>query len=163
MSTVASATDQLALVFQYPVEAYKTFQKLAELLPNPLSAAMFKDFAIDERNNRDLLEIKYTSAGTSRIPLTLGNDLRFQDMLEGDLQDREKAELLLTRERTMEKKLRDWSKDAPEVDRNLINYIAASKRAHIALLERELLMTQAYKTWFSREDAEDLVVHGVAR
>src|SRR5688572_18705080 len=116
---------------------------------------MFKDFATDERNNRDLLEIKYLTAGTSRIPITLGNDLRFQDMLEGDLQDREKAELLLTRERTMERKLRDWAKEAPEGDRNLINYIAASKRSHIALLERELIMTQAYKTWFAREDAED--------
>ena len=33
--------QQLGLLIQYTVEAYKTFQKLAENLPNPLTATMF--------------------------------------------------------------------------------------------------------------------------
>src|SRR5512133_1821827 len=64
LPSMASATmtendQQLAFVFQYTVEAYKQFQKFAEILQNPMSAATFKRFAEDERQNRDLLEIRY--------------------------------------------------------------------------------------------------------
>jgi len=152
--------SQLGLVFQYTLEAYKTFQKLAELLQNPMSAAMFKAFAREEREHRDLLEIKYVSSGKQRMQLTLGADLRFQDMLEGDLSYREMAEFLISRERSMEMKLREFAKAATESDRNLLIYLAASKRAHVTLIERELEMIKTYPDWFKREDALDLVVHG---
>lgn len=149
----------LPVLFQYTVEAYKVFEKLAENLPNPVSAAMFRNFAEDERSHRDLLELKYRGAG-ERMKITLGGDLRFQDILEGDLSFREISELLTIRERTMERKLSEASNGASEEDRNLFHYIAASKRAHAALLERELYMTRMYPDWFRREDAEDLIVHG---
>ena len=45
--TTATASDkdqQLGLLFQYTVEAYKQFEKLAEDLPNPMSARMFSGF-----------------------------------------------------------------------------------------------------------------------
>jgi rubrerythrin len=148
------------LVFQYTVEAYKTFEKLAEMLPNPMSAAMFQGFAKDERNHRDLLEIKYARTGTPRMKITLGGDLRFQDMLEGDLSYRELAETLIGREKTMERKLQDAARTAVAGDRNLLNYIAAGKRGHVALLERELGLILLYPDWFKREDAESLVVLG---
>src|SRR5437762_14349239 len=80
---------QLGRLIQYTVEAYKTFQKLAENLPNPLTATMFKQFAVDERNNRDLIEMKIAATGTARVRVTLGADLLFQDILEGDLSYRE--------------------------------------------------------------------------
>jgi rubrerythrin len=163
MSSVAATPDVNnlnALVFQYTVEAYKTFEKLAEMLQNPMSAAMFKGFAQDERNHRDLLEIKYARAGTPRMKITLGGDLRFQDMLEGDLSYRELAETLIGREKTIERKLEDAARSASSEDRNLLKYIAAGKRAHVALLERELDLIRFYPDWFKREDAESLVVLG---
>src|SRR5260370_15580622 len=110
MTTVEPATttlsDQtLAQIFQYTVEAYKTFQKLAENLPNPMAAKMFKQFAQDEREIRDLLELKYASTGRDRLRVTLGADLLFQEMLEGDLTFRAMTEFLISRDRTMEQKL----------------------------------------------------------
>ena len=155
------SNQQIATVFQYTVEAYKVFEKLAENLPNAISAATFKNFAEDERAHRDLLELKYLSVENSRIPLTLGNDLRFQDMIEGDLSNREICELLIARERTIERKLNEWSKSSSENDRNLFHYIAAAKRSHVALLERELELIRRHANWFEREDAEDVIVHGV--
>jgi rubrerythrin len=157
-ATMTGTDNQLALLFQYTVEAYKTFEKLAETLPNPMAAATFKNFAIEERHFRDLLEIKYL-AGSSRIKLTLGPDLRFQDMLEGDLSPREIIEFLIVRERTIEQKLAEWAKSS-ESDANLYRYIGAGKRAHLAYLERELAMTRLYSDWFRREDGETLIVHG---
>lgn len=154
--------SQLALIFQYTVEAYKTFQKLAESLPNPMSANVFAAMARDEREFRDLLEIKYLDA-SQRMKITLGSDLRFQDMLEGDLSYREIAEMLIARERTMERKLAESMKAASETDRNLYRYLATGKRSHVVLLERELEMIRAYPDWFKREDAEDLIVHGRGR
>jgi rubrerythrin len=151
---------ELSLLAQYTMEAYKTFQKLSEMLPNPMAAAMFTGFATDERHHRDLLETKYVSGGRSRMPVTLGADLRFQDMLEGNLSYRELAEFLIGRERTMERKLQASAKAASEKDRNLLRYIAAGKRAHIALLERELELILEYPDWFKREDAESVVVLG---
>ncbi len=161
--TTATATEkdqQLALLFQYTIEAYKSFQKCAEIVQNPMSALMFAGFAKDERQNREILEIKYLHSETAKIPLTLGNDLRFQDIFEGDLSDREKIEMLMSREQTIERKLTDFAKTGAEEDRNLFHYIAATKRAHVALLHRELDLSKAHKTWLSREDAESLVVHG---
>ncbi len=160
MATATETSQQQALVFQYTVEAYKLFQKFAEIVQNPMSAAMFKKFAEDERQNRDVLEIKYLHSEGAHIPLTLGADLRFQDVFEGDLSDREKIEMMLMRERTMERKLVEYSTSAPQSDRNLFHYLAATKRAHAAYLERELELAKLYKTWLSREDAEDVVVHG---
>src|SRR5881628_3134565 len=101
--TVATETQvldekDLGLMMQYTVEAYKTFEKLAENLPNPLTATMFKQFAVDERNNRDLIEMKIAATGTARVRVTLGSDLLFQDILEGDLSFRETTEFLIARE-----------------------------------------------------------------
>lgn len=151
--------SQLAQIFQYTVEAYKTFQKLAESLPNPMSASVFKAMAADERHFRDLLEIKYLDTG-SRMKVTLGSDLRFQDMLEGDLAYREIAEMLIARERTMERQLTEASKNSGESDRNLYRYLSTGKRSHVVLIERELEMIRNYPDWFRREDAQDLIVHG---
>lgn len=152
--------NDLALAYQYTIEAYKTFQKLAELLPNPLSAQLFKSFAIDERNHRDLLDIRYTDEDSPRMKITLGNDLRFLDILEGELSYREIAEMLIVRERTMEKRLMEMSRTARPAERNLYIYIAAGKRAHAALVQRELDLIRFYPDWFRREDAENLIVHG---
>jgi hypothetical protein len=160
VATPAETKSELRLIFQYTVEAYKTFQKLSELLPNPMSAHTFENFAEDERGLRDLLEIKYSSPSVERMNITLGADLRFQDILEGDLSSKEIAEMLIVRERTMERKLADWSRTAPESERNLYHYIAGTKRAHLALLERELEMLRNYPDWFRREDGESLIVHG---
>ncbi|HEV2718630.1 MAG TPA: hypothetical protein VG323_01325, partial [Thermoanaerobaculia bacterium] len=60
--TAQLTEQQLGLLFQYTVEAYKTFEKLAEKLPNPLAAQMFKAFALDERASRDLLDMKTAAA-----------------------------------------------------------------------------------------------------
>src|SRR5204863_881160 len=100
MTAVESTTtklneQQLGLLIQYTVEAYKTFQKLAENLPNPLTATMFKQFAVDERNNRDLIEMKIAATGTARVRVTLGADLLFQDILEGDRSYCETTEFLI--------------------------------------------------------------------
>jgi len=159
-STMTAADSSLALVFQYTVEAYKTFQKLSETLPNPMSAAMFKNFAVNERRHRDLLELKYLTSGTVRMPITLGSDLRFLDIVEGDLSYREMTEWMISRERSIEGRLRKSAAEVGETHMNLLNYIAGGKRAHIALLERELQLIMLYPDWYKREDAEDLVVHG---
>ena len=55
--------QELAMLFQYTVEAYKVFEKLAENLPNPMTRAMFAQFAVDEREDRDLIEMKAASIG----------------------------------------------------------------------------------------------------
>jgi hypothetical protein len=159
--TAQLSEQQLGLLFQYTVEAYKTFEKLAENLPNPMAATMFKQFAVDERRNRDLLEMKIAAAG-ARGPLrvTLGADLLFQDILEGDLSFRETTEFLIARERTMEKKLSDLGRNAVLFDRYLMIYLASGKRAHIVELERELELIKIDPDWFKREDALWRIVHG---
>ena len=159
-TTQALTEQQLGLMLQYTVEAYKTFEKLAELLPNPMSALMFKQFAVDEREHRDLLEMKIQAAGATRVRTTLAGDLQFQDILEGDLSFRETTEFLINRERTMERKLTEMSRSASPVDRNLLIYLASGKRAHIVELERELELTRNDPDWFKREDAETRIVHG---
>jgi len=163
--TVAEATrvldeQHLGLLFQYTVEAYKTFEKLAENLPNPMSAQMFKEFAVDERQTRDLLEMKIQAAGANRVRTTLAGDLQFQSILEGDLSFRETTEFLINRERTMEKTLVDWSRSSSATDRYLLIYLASGKRAHIVELERELELIKLDRDWFRREDAEWRIVHG---
>src|SRR6266480_7937074 len=155
----ALTEEQLSLLLQYTVEAYKTFEKLAELYLNPLSAQMFKQFAVDERETRDLLDMKIRAAGAKGVRTTLAGDLQFQDMVEGDLSFRETTEFLINRERTMEKKLMEWSRSAA-ADRNLLIYLAAAKRAHIEELERELELIKNDRDWFKREDAEWRLVHG---
>jgi hypothetical protein len=152
--------QQLGIIFQYTVEAYKTFEKLAENLPNPMSASAFRKLAQDERGVRDLLEIKYAGNLNARVRVTLGGDLLFQDMLEGDLSSREMTEFLIARERTMEKQLGELSRVAGSSDRNLLVYLAATKRSHIVQLERELEMIRIHPDWYRREDAESLIVHG---
>src|SRR5436309_3932210 len=152
--------QQLGLMYQYTVEAYKTFEKLAENLPNPMTATMFNQFAVDERENRDLLELKIAAVGANRVRATLAGDLQFQDILEGDLSYRETTEFLINRERTMEKKLVEYSKGAPLNDKNLMIYLASGKRAHIVALERELELIKIDRDWFKREDAQWRIVHG---
>lgn len=160
MSTAATETrSMLPLLFQYTIEAYKTFEKLAEILPNPLASAVFQSMAKEERRHRDLIEIRY-GARPDRIPVTLSGDLRFQDILEGDLRNREIAEWLVSRERAMEKKLRDAIESAPEEETSLLQYVAGAKRAHAIVLEREVELTKRYADWFDREDAESLIAHG---
>src|SRR5215210_5484301 len=110
-TTIASSTklgeQDLSLLSQYTIEAYKTFQKLAEHLPNPLTATMFKQFAVDERLARDLIEMKIAATGNIRVKVTLGADLLFEEMLDGDLSYREMTEFMIAREKTMERKLTD--------------------------------------------------------
>jgi hypothetical protein len=161
--TAASLSNQqLNTLFQYTVEAYKTFEKLAENLANPLTANMFKQFAVDERAIRDLIEKKIAVSGTARSRVTLANDLAFQDILEGDLSHRETTEFLIARERTMERKLTELGRGASAIDRGFMVYLAASKRAHIVELERELELTKLDRDWFKREDAEARLVRGAA-
>jgi bacterioferritin (cytochrome b1) len=159
-TTNALTEQQLGLIYQYTIEAYKAFEKLAENLPNPLSATMFKQFAVDEREQRDLLEMKIMAVGATRVRATLAGDLQFQASLEGELSFRETTEFLINRERTMEKKLVELSRNAPAVDRNLLIYLAAGKRAHIVQLERELELIKVDRDWFKREDAQWRIVHG---
>ena len=165
MATVETGTNalteqQLGLMIQYTVEAYKTFEKLAENLPNPMAATMFQQFAEDEREHRDLIELKIQAARANRVRVTLGGDLLFQDILEGDLSFREMTEFLIARERTMEKKLNEFGRGASPVDRYLLIYLAAGKRAHIVELERELELIKLDPDWFKREDAQWRIVHG---
>ena len=160
-STQTALTDQqLALLFQYTVEAYKTFEKLAESLPNPMTATMFKQFAVDERGNRDLLEMKVAASGAKPLRVTLGADLQFQDIHEGDLSYREAAEFLIARERVMMKRLDEMSRGASDIDRNLTIFLTAVKRSHIVELERELALIRYDGDWWKREDAEWRIVHG---
>ena len=160
-STTAGMTaQQLALLIQYTVEAYKTFQKLAENLPNPMTAEVFRQFAADERGNRDLIEMKIAATGKDRIRVTLGSDMIFSDILEGELSYREAAEFLIARERTMQRKLREFTGAAASSDRNLLIYVEPVKRAHIVELERELELIKNDGDWWRREDAETRIVHG---
>jgi hypothetical protein len=152
--------QQLALLYQYTVEAYKTFEKLAENLPNPMTREMFKQFAVDERGNRDLIEMKVAATNGSRIRVTLGGDMIFNEILEGELSFRESAEFLISREKTMQRKLREFIAAAIPVDRNLLIYLDAVKRAHTVELERDLELTRHDPDWWKREDAEWRIVHG---
>ncbi|HVS33614.1 MAG TPA: hypothetical protein VMS98_19425 [Thermoanaerobaculia bacterium] len=161
VATPATLTEQqLGVLIQYTVEAYKTFQKMAENLPNPMSAGMFKQFAVDERDNRNLLEAKIAATGSARVRVTLGADLLFQDILEGRMSFRETTEFLIARERTMEKKLTELSRGAVLADRPLLTYLIAEKRAHVVALERELELIKLDPDWYKREDAESRIVHG---
>lgn len=155
--------QQLGRLFQYTVEAYKTFEKLAESLPNPMTAEMFKQFAVDERTNRDLLDAKYAASGAKPLRVTLGSDMQFQDIHEGDLSYREAAEFLIARERTMMRRLDDLSRGASDVDRNLTIFLHAVKRSHIVELERELALIRYDGEWWKREDAEWRIVNGTPR
>src|SRR5579872_1758325 len=119
-SANALTEQQLGLMIQYTLEAYKTFEKLAENLPNPMTALMFKQFAVDERETRDLIEMKIEAAGANRVRVTLGGDLLFQDILEGDLSYRETTEFLIARERTMEKKLSEFGRGTSPGDRSFL-------------------------------------------
>lgn len=153
--------QQLGTLYQYTVEAYKQFEKLAELLPNPIAAQMFKQFAVDEREHRDLIEAKIASTGKQLLRVTLGNDLQFQEMLEGDIRGRGQAEFLIARERTMMRRLNELGTGANPVDRGFLVYVAGGKRAHIVELERELELIRIDPRWWHREDALDRIVHGV--
>jgi len=160
-TTTTALTDQeLALLIQYTVEAYKTFAKLAENLPNPMTAHVFSQFAVDERENRDLIEMKIAAAGRGRVRITLGADMIFNEILEGELSYREASELLISRERTMQRKLREIIAGANSADRNLLIYLETIKRAHTVELERELELIKHDADWWKREDAEWRIVHG---
>ena len=156
----ALSEQNLALLFQYTVEAYKSFEKLAENLPNPMTQTMFKQFAVDERENRDLIEMKVAATGRGRVRVTLGADMIFNDILEGDLSYRAASEFLIARERTMQKKLRELLGNASPADRNLLIYFEAVKRAHIVELERDLELLKGDADWWKREDAQWRIVHG---
>ncbi|HYC58513.1 MAG TPA: hypothetical protein VEK79_03020 [Thermoanaerobaculia bacterium] len=154
--------QQLALLFQYTVEAYKVFEKLAENLPNPMTRTMFKQFAVDEREDRDLIEMKAADVGGNRVRVTLGSDMIFNDILEGEMSYRESAEFLISREKTVQRKLREWITDANKNDRAFLVYLEAVRRAHIVELERDLELIRHDADWWKREDAEWRIVHGSA-
>ncbi len=157
----ASLTNQqLSQLFQYTIEAYKVFEKLAENVPNPMTATIFKQFAVDERENRDLIEMKIAALAGSRMRATLGADMIFNEILEGELSYRESAEFLNGRERTMQRKLRELLAGATDADRNFLVYIESVKRAHIVELERELELIKGDSDWWKREDAQWRIVHG---
>lgn len=159
-ATNALTEQPLGLLAQYTMEAYKTFQKLAEGLPNPMSASMFRQFAEDERENRDLIELKIAATGNARVRITLGGDLLFQDILEGSMSFRETTEFLIARERAMEKRLIEFSRNAAMADRFFLTYLVAKKRAHVVELERELELLKFDPDWYKREDAQWRIVHG---
>ena len=152
--------QNLGLLFQYTVEVYKVFEKLAENLPNPMSAKVFKQFAADERENRDLIEMKIADTAGSHVRVTLGGDLIFSEILEGEMSYRESAEFLISRERTMQRKLRELITSATPTDRNLLIYFETVKRAHIVELERDLELIKHDPDWWKREDAQWRIVHG---
>ena len=152
--------QQLGLLYQYTIEAYKTFQKLAENLPNPMTATTFKQFAVDERRNRDLLELKIAAAGQRGVRATLGADMQFDEIHEGDLSYREAAEFLIAREKTMQRRIEEIAKGSAAGDRNLLIFLGAVKRSHIVELERELALIRSDADWWKREDAEWRIVHG---
>jgi len=164
LATPASLSEQqLGLIMQYTVEAYKTFEKLAENLPNPMTANMFKQFAADERENRDLTEMKIAAYPKAKVRVTLGADLTFQDILEGSLSYRETTEFLIMHERAMERKLGEFNRTAAIADKNLLIFLIAVKRAHVVELERELELLKLDADWWRREDAQSRIVHGVER
>ena len=152
--------QNLALLYQYTVEVYKVFEKLAENLPNPITAEMFKQFAVDERGNRDLIDLKISDTTGSRVRVTLGSDMIFSEILEGEMSFRESAEFLISREKTMQRKLREIISTATPTDRNLLIFFETVKRAHIVELERELELIKTDPDWWKREDAEWRIVHG---
>jgi hypothetical protein len=160
--TAGLSNQHLALMYQYTVEAYKTFQKLAENLPNPMSAMVFKQFAADERANRDLIEMKILATKGDRIRVTLGADMIFSEILEGEMSYRESAEFMISRERTMQRKLREMMTETAPNDRFLLIHLEGNKRAHMVELERELELIKADLDWWKREDAEWRIVHGAA-
>ena len=165
MTAVDTATSslteqQLGLLYQYTIEAYKTFEKLAENLPNPMTATTFKQFAVDERRNRDLLEVKIAAVGQRGVRATLGADMQFDEIHEGDLSYREAAEFLIAREKTMQRRIEEIGKGAAAGDRNLLVFLSAVKRSHIVELERELALIRSDADWWKREDAEWRIVHG---
>ena len=159
-SNTSLTNQQLGLFMQYTIEAYKTFQKYAEVLPNPMTAAKFKQFATDERQNRDLLEMKIASVPDSNVRATLGADLIFSEVLEGELGYREQAEFLISREKTMQRKLRELINVATVADRNIMIFIETVKRAHVVELESELELIRGDRDWWKREDAEARIVYG---
>lgn len=152
--------QNLALLYQYTVEVYKVFEKLAENLPNPMTAMMFKQFAADERGNRDLIEMKIADTIGNRVRVTLGADMIFSEILEGEMSYRESAEFLISRERTLQRKLRELIGAATPTDRNLLLFFETVTRAHIVELERELELIKHDPDWWKREDAEWRIVHG---
>lgn len=152
--------QNLALLFQYTVEVYKVFQKLTENLPNPMTAKVFRQFAADERENRDLIEMKIADTAGSHVRVTLGSDLIFSEILEGEMSYRESAEFLISRERTMQRKLRELITAATPSDHNLLVFFETVKRAHIVELERELELIKHDPDWWKREDAQWRIVHG---
>lgn len=158
--TATLSQQHLSLLMQYTVEAYKTFEKLAENLPNPITASMFKQFAAGERENRDLIEMKIAAVEGARVRVTLGADLQFQDILEGEQSYRETTEALIVREKVLQKRLRDWIAEAAPVERGLLIFLETVKRAHIVALERELELLKLDRDWWKREDAEWRIVHG---
>ena len=104
--------------------------------------------------------MKYAGSGFAKLRVTLGADLQFQDIHEGDLSYREAAEFLIAREKTMMRRLDELGRGASEIDRNLLIFIAAVKRAHIVELERELALIRYDSDWWKREDAETRIAHG---
>ncbi|HUR81641.1 MAG TPA: hypothetical protein VM733_12810 [Thermoanaerobaculia bacterium] len=159
-ATPGLSHQDLALIFQYTVEAYKTFEKLAENLPNPMTAGMFKQFAVDERANRDLIEMKIAATTGNRVRVTLGADMIFSEILEGEMSYRESSEFLISREKTLQRKLRELVAGAGTTDRNLLVYFETVKRSHVVELERELELIKHDPDWWKREDAEWRIVHG---
>jgi hypothetical protein len=84
----------------------------------------------------------------------------FSEILEGEMSFRESAEFLISRERTMQRKLRELINSAGPTDRGLLVYFEAVKRAHIVELERDLELIKHDPDWWKREDAEWRIVHG---
>ena len=158
--TSGLSNQQLALMLQYTVEAYKVFQKFAENLPNPMTRTMFKQFAIDERENRDLVEMKIAAVGGNRVRVTLGADMIFNEILEGELSYRESAEFLISRERTIQRKMREFINAASGADRKLLLYVESVKKSHIVELERELELIRDDADWWKREDAHWHMING---
>jgi hypothetical protein len=159
-TTAGLSHQQLALLMQYTVEAYKTFEKYAENLPNPMTREMYRQFAADERGLRDLIEMKIAATAGGRVRATLGADMIFSEIMDGAMSFREAAEFLISREKTFQRKLREFIGSSGASDRNFLVYVETVKRAHIVELERELELIRNDQDWWKREDAEWRIVHG---
>src|SRR5687768_15156489 len=104
--------------------------------------------------------MKAAATGGRGVRVTLGSDMIFSDILEGEMSYRESAEFLISRERTLQKKLREMIAAASASDKNFLVYLEAVKRAHIVELERDLELIRIDHDRWQPEDAGWRSVHG---
>ena len=140
----ASANQQLAMLFQYTVEAYKVFEKLAENLPEPDDArhvqAVRRRRARRPRPHRDEGR-RHRRQPRARDP-RLGPDLQRHPRGRAVVSRVDRVPDLARADHAAQTRASS-SAPPPPSDRNFLVYLEAVKRAHIVELERELELIQA--------------------